>query len=725
VRQKPAASLSFDPNDSMIARLTAEMLMKQHYLGLPFNDAVSGRFLDRYIETLDNLHLQFLQSDIEEFEKYRTSLDDLIVKQGDVSPARVIFKRFLERLEQRVAYVQELLDTETFTFTGDDRYNLNRKEAPRPKDLTDAKQLWRQHLRYEILQEKLAKEKPEEIASKIARRYARLLRTFKDLDGQDIFEIYLSALTHVYDPHSDYMGKSSLDNFNVQMALSLFGIGALLQSEDGYCKIKSLVAGGPAERSKKLKENDRIIAVAQGEGEPVDVVDMKLSKVVEMIRGKKGTEVRLTVIPADASDPSMRKVVNLVRDEIKLEDQEAKAKIIDVPGENHKNVRLRIIDLPSFYADFESERRKDGQQKSTTADVKKLLAKLKQEKVEGIILDLRRNGGGSIDEAINLTGLFIKEGPIVQVRDPGPNGKVHVDEDPDPSIEYAGPLIVLTSRFSASASEILAGALQDYGRALIVGDSSTHGKGTVQSLIKLDPYIRPFSRSTNSPGAVKLTIRKFYRASGSSTQLKGVVPDIVLPSVNNVAEVGESSLENPLPWDTIKSASFEKLNLVQPILPELKSRSDKRVASNKDFDYVREDIEQYKKAMADKTVSLSEAQRIKERDEIEARKKARQAELKARKEPEEKVFDITLKTADQPGLPDPVSRTNTVAKVKSGADPHKDADQATASTNPTDSDDEETGDANVPPADVSLKEAKRILEDLIAIWPGRSAVAKN
>jgi carboxyl-terminal processing protease len=722
VRQKPSESLAFDANDGYIARLVSEMLMRQHYVAPPFNDAISSKFLDRYIETLDGLHLHFLQSDLAEFEPYRTNLDNLMLKrESDLTPARVIFKRFLERLDQRVAYVHDLLETETFTFDGDDGYNTNRKEARRPANIEEARQLWRQHLRFEVLSEKLAKEKPAEIAGKINRRYARLMRTFKELDGQDVFEIYLSALTHVYDPHSDYMGKSSLENFNVGMALSLFGIGALLQSEDGYCKIKSLVPGGPAERSKKLKENDRIIAVAQGAAESVDVVDTKLSKVVELIRGPKNTEVRLTVIPGDAPDSSVRKVISLIRDEIKLEDQEAKARVIDVPAAVGKTTRLGLIDLPSFYANFD-EKRKENERKSTTADVKKLLNKLLAENVGGIILDLRRNGGGSLEEAINLTGLFIKEGPVVQVRDP--DGKVGVDEDPDPSILYAGPLIVLTSRFSASASEILAGALQDYGRALIVGDSSTHGKGTVQSLMGLERYMR-FSKSTNNPGALKLTIRKFYRAAGSSTQLKGVVPDIVLPSVNNYAEVGESSLENPLVWDTIKSAEFDPMNLVPPILPELRKRSDARVAGDKDFAYVAEDIAQYRKAIADKTVSLNEMKRMKERDEMDARRKARQAELKLRKDIEEKVYEITLKLADQPGLPPAVSKTNTVAKAAAATDPHASVDKPAAAKNPDGDDEEDEGDVKTPRIDVSLKEAKRILADLIDLWPSSSTVVKS
>src|SRR2546423_1386389 len=394
------------------------------------------------------------------------------------------------------------------------------------------------------------------------------------------------------------MGKAELENFSITMKLSLFGIGALLRSEDGYCKIQELKPG-PAMASKKLKPNDRIIAVAQGEGEPVEVVDMKLSKVVELIRGPKDTEVRLTVVPADAPDPSVRKVVSLVRAEIKLEEGEAKAKIIEVPASEGKQLRLGIIDLPSFYSNFELEgRRPTADPKSTTTDVAKLLRKLVQEHIDGIVLDLRRNGGGSLEEAINLTGLFIKEGPVVQIRDQ--RNQIMVDKDPDPTIAYDGPLIVLTSRFSASASEILAGALQDYGRALIVGDSSTHGKGTVQSLLQLAPIMRQRGMAlTSNPGAIKITIRKFYRVTGSSTQLKGVTPDLVLPSVNNYGEVGEDPLKNRLDWDTIPSATYEKLNRVEPYLAELKRRFEARSGADPDWGYVRADIERYKKLLAE------------------------------------------------------------------------------------------------------------------------------
>lgn len=727
-----AVPLVAGANDGNIAKVVSTILERGHYLRQTFNDEVSSQFLDRYLDSLDNLHIYFIESDLKAFEQYRESLDDMI-KDGDIAPARVIFKRFRERIQQQYDYVNELLHKEKFKFDTDDKFVLNRKTLPRPKDLEEARKLWRERLRYEYLQEKLNKEKPEEIVKIISRRYTRVLRAIMEYDNDDVIQIYLTALARVYDPHSDYMGKAELENFSIGMKLSLYGIGALLGSEDGYCKIKEL-KDGPAKKSKKLKENDRIVAVAQGAEPPVDVVDMKLNKVVELIRGPKGTEVKLTVIPADASDPSVRQVISLVREEIKLEDSEAKAKLFE--GDvNGKKMRWGVIDLPSFYAGFELEGRKnEGEPKSTTTDVAKLLKKLMDENVSGVILDLRRNGGGSLEEAINLTGLFIPEGPVVQVQDS--EGNKIVDKDRDPTMLYKGPLIVLTSRFSASASEILAGALQDYGRALVVGDSSTHGKGTVQSLIQLKPYMRQFGLGAkDDPGALKITIRKFYRASGASTQLKGVTPDIILPSVNNFLEVGESSLDNPLKWDTITPASYEKLGLVESYVGELKKRSDKRIAADKDFAYIKEDIERFKKTQAEKSVSLNESVRLKEKQEADERVKARKKELAARPEPKEKIWDITLKVAASAGLPEPISHTNLVKKAEA---PHsggkidiktdknsKPEFKATSkgSTNSVDlaenkgktgDDDEEDAD-KAPAIDSTLDEATRILVDFIGL----------
>jgi carboxyl-terminal processing protease len=720
------------------------MLQDLHYSHQPFNEKISGKFLDRYLEALDPQHMHFTQADLEEFEHYRTNLNQLTLQRhsgADTHPACDIFERFVQRLQERVAYADELLKTEKFTFDTDERVTLNRRELPYPKDLQEAKALWRDRLRFEYLQEKLAKidarkkaqaakkatlnsptnstpavtppkSESEEIVATLSHRYHRNLRTFTDYNNDDVLQVYLTALAHVYDPHSDYFGHAQLETFSIGMNLSLFGIGAELISEDGYCTILRLLPRGPAIESKQLKEKDRIIGVAQGDQPFVDVVDMNLNKAVQLIRGPKGTEVRLKVLPAggDSASPA---IVSLIRREITLDDQAAKAKIIELPAATGAPLRLGVIDLPSFYAPFDlgSNKRmevansKEGAAPSTTsADVAVLLKKLKEENVAGVILDLRRNGGGSLDEAIKLTGLFIKEGPVVQVVNSA--GGKEVQEDTDASVAYDGPLIVLTSKFSASASEIVAGALQDYGRALVVGDASTHGKGTVQSVNPLSMMLR--SPLTNDPGALKLTIKKFYRASGASTQKKGVEPDIVLPSVfNESKDIGEKALENALEWDTIPSEKFERMNLVAPYLPELRKHSAERVAAEREYDYVREDIELFKKAQADKTFSLNESRRLKEKEEAEARGKARDKERWARGESPEKVYELTLKQCALRGLPPPVEKTNSLAKAASRAGVLPAGHEVSPNDLPE--------DEKPPTRDASLVEAEQILVDYISL----------
>lgn len=749
------------PNDGRIAYVAARMLEQNHYLRKSFDDDVSEKFFDRYFETLDPQRIHFTQADRAEFDSYRTTLDDLTVtRQGvaDTGPAHKIFTRFLERLEQRVTYAQEMLKHEPFVFDTDERIAINRREAPYPQDLEAAKILWRQRVRYEYLQEKLAqvekqkqsaeaaaqqkspevteadrpvKETPvakletdsektktpqEEITETLTKRYNRILHTFQEWESSDVLQEYLSALARVYDPHSGYLNASATENFSINMNLALFGIGAVLTTDlDGYCKVQE-VKPGPAMRSGQVKASDRIVAVAQGDEAPVDVVGMNLNKVVQLIRGPKGTEVRLTILPADDSG---RKVVSIIRDEIKLEEQEANAKVIEFPGANGKNLRLGIIDLPSFYASLNLPgSRGKAETRSTSTDVKRLLKKLTQENINGVILDLRRNGGGSLEEAIRLTGLFIKEGPVVQVVDTF--GRKMVDEDEDPSVAYEGPLIVLTSRFSASASEILAGALQDYGRALIVGDVATHGKGTVQNLNPLRPWVKPATETaTNDPGTLKVTIRKFYRAGGSSTQLKGVMPDIVLPSVlNHSKEIGEVAHQNPLAWDTIESARYDKLNLVDPYLQELLRRSSERVATDQDFAYIREDIDLFKKRQADRTISLNEQERLREMAEDEARKKARETERAARADDHRQIYEIKLSQVDLPGLPPPVERTNTATAKASGASIGASTNSAAIAAKPADLPDEldgEHAEDKSPKVDPTLDEATRILMDYIGL----------
>lgn len=691
-----------------VVQMTARLLEKNHFLQQNIDDEVSRRLLTRYTDTLDYFHILFTEGDMAEFDRYATTLDDAL-NAGDSSPAFEIYARFLKRQEERLAHVGQLLASpDSFDFTRDEAFVADRHKLPRPKDLEEAKALWRLRLKYDILQERLGekKKKPEsqEVADLLRRRYERNLRYDKERTPEEITAIFLTSLAHVYDPHSDYMSSEELENFAINMQLKLFGIGAVLASEDGYCTIKKLIPGGPAERSKQVRPNDRIIRVAQGDGEPVDVVEMSLNKVVDMIRGPKDTEVRLTILPEDSADGE-RKEVALIRDEIKLEDQRASAKVIDVPGAGGSACRMALIDLPSFYSPMDVGDN-GGSGESTTADVARLLGKLQMEGVEGVVLDLRRNGGGSLDEAINLAGLFIPEGPVVQVRDVRGRRIVHADEDGE--VCYPGPLVLLTSRFSASASEIVAGALQDYGRAVIVGDSSTHGKGTVQSLIELGPLMRRaiqfWSRPLPSrPGALKLTVQKYYRASGSSTQLNGVRPDVILPSITDFSEFGEASLDNPLPWDEISPAPYTPTGSVDQIVPLLRAKSENRVATDPEFAYIANDIDRRKKLLEDKNVSLNEAVRRAERDEIEKELKARKEERAARraKAPQEAVRLLPMTKVDSPGLPD--------------AEAYQEPKEDVAVSGLVEEEEEETDEGKGPYLDPSARESLYILRDFIQL----------
>jgi carboxyl-terminal processing protease len=779
VRKQLAAS----PDDGEIAYVTARALEQGHYRQHPFDNDYSERFLQTYLEALDPQRLHFTQADLAEFAEYRNTLDNLTLSRrraADTTPAYRIFNRFVERLDQRVAYALELLKKEQFNFDSDESVTLNRKDEPYPADLDEARRLWRQRLFSEYLQEKVAKyatkikaertaktktdsaatttnsvattgskEAPkktdaEDIVEKLTKRYTRNAHYYHELDQQEVLEFYLTSLAHVYDPHTDYFNPRQAENFAIGMNLSLFGIGAVLQSDmEGYCKIAELKPG-PAMNSKKIKVGDRIVAVAQSNAPPVDVVDWNLNKIVQLVRGPKGSEVRLTLVSAD--NTSDRWEVNLVRDEIKLDDQAAKAKVIDLPDGAGNTVRVGVIDLPSFYVPMDLGVGKkpslagDGGAHYTSKDVARLLAKLKAENVKGIILDLRRNGGGSLEECVKLTGLFIKDGPVVQVN--GPGGEPFQDEDDDPAMHYDGPLIVMTSRFSASASEILAGALQDYNRALIVGDLATHGKGTVQQLNPLRMWI-PEDSMTNNPGTLKITKAKFYRASGASTQLKGVASDIVLPSKLNYAkEIGEGALDSALPWDVVKSARFEKFNYIQPFLSDLLSQSSQRLTTNQEYIYIREDIEQFRKQQALNTVSLNEKQRFSEWDEDDARQRARDKERLARKSPEPVVYELTLKDVDKPGLPTPVAKTNSLTSVngdeKSGVAKTKvdsaetkitlndaaDSNPSPAKTHALVMDDEL--DEETPPAiDAALEETERIMVDYVKLMGIKGVAART
>jgi carboxyl-terminal processing protease len=484
---------------------------------------------------------------------------------------------------------------------------------------------------------------------------------------------------------------------SISMNLSLFGIGASLQSIDGYCTIHELIPGGPGARSGQLKPGDRIVAVAQGRGEPVDVVNIPLTRTVQMIRGPKGTVVRLTILPAGSGEGGATKTVTLVRDQIKLEDQAAKATIVDLPSGSKDVLRLGVLDLPSFYAHMGSAG--TGSQRSATVDVERLLAKLNTEKVRGLIVDLRRNGGGALEEAITLTGLFIRKGPVVQTRNL--EGRVDVESDDDPRVYYDGPLVLLTSRMSASASEILAGALQDYGRAIVVGDTTTFGKGTVQNIVRLGAVMDGYHlKYSYDPGALLVTIRKFYRPGGASTQLRGVAADIVLPSLSDLSDVSESSLPDPLPWDSVPAARYQRLNRIRPYLAELRDRSIKRVQVDQGFSLLREAIARLKKSIASKSVSLNEKQRRAEIEKNKALESQLSQESRRLRASRPLTYEITLADADRPGLPAPLPlpAEKKAATKPPGGEPDNLADDSTD---------------HAPADDIILAECERILADYV------------
>jgi len=747
---RPAATAVVPgPNDSRIAYMTARFLEDYHYLQEPMDEPVSEKFFDQYIEMLDPRRENFLRSDMDEFTQYRTNLGAYTIGghgRADLTPAYMIFDRFKERLTQHTAYDDALLKQNHFDFDTDERVMIDRHDAPWPNTLADAQNLWRQELTLDFLQERLGREisttniaeilplpinADAEIADKLSHHYDWVLRMTTNWDSDNILQAYLDALAHAYDPHSDYMNNENAQSFDISMSLALTGIGAQLREDEGYCTVDQLVAGGPAKLSGQLHDGDRIVAVAQSNAPPVNVVDMDLAKIVEMIRGPIGTQVRLTINPAD--QPTVRRLVALTRDEIKLEDEHAKAELVDLPITHGKPNRIGIIDLPSFYATMEPGGSDHLSASYATVDVAKLIRKLEQENVSGIILDLRHNPGGSLEEAVSLTGLFIKGGPVVQARDP--NGDVNVYSDNDPSQLYSGPLVVLVDRLSASAAEIAAAALQDYGRALVVGDTSTFGKGTVQALQPLEGLIMPATpTATNDPGVVKITIRKFYRVTGASTQFKGVVPDIVLPDVLNYStEIGETNLENPLPWDTISSTNFDKQNLVQPYLALLRKDSDARVATNQEFNYVQQEIDEFKKLQADKTTTLNEKEALRQQQDIAERNYAQDAERALRPVPDETLYGISLANTETNGLPapDPLLATNfnallirtnangTVMAMSTNQDVIIGV-KMNGGTNPA--------AANVitkPRTDPVLDETERILEDYISFSANHTMIANH
>jgi carboxyl-terminal processing protease len=597
------------------AKVISYLLDNNHYRRIRFSDSLSSVVFDAYFAELDNSKIYFLASDIQQFEKYRTKLDDL-TRTEDVKPAFEIYKVFQDRYRTRLKDVINNAVSQDFDFSADEYYETDRDKAVWAKSNEELNEIWRKIIKSQALGLKLTNKKPEEIKDVLKKRYERLLKSFDQLNSEDIFSIYMNCITEAYDPHTNYLSPKSSELFKQSMSLSLEGIGAKLQTDNDYTKVVEIMPGGPAEKSKRLHSNDYITGVAQGkDGEMVDVIGWRIDDVVKLIKGPKGSTVRLQVLPAETGINGPPVVLSFVRDKVKLEDQAAKKKVVNYTA-NGKTIKLGVITLPSFYMDFEAYQKGDQNYRSTTRDVKKLIQELKADTVAGIVMDLRNNGGGSLPEAIDLTGLFIKEGPVVQVKNSADRVEVGVDDDKQ--VIYSGPLVVLTNRFSASASEIFAGAIQDYHRGIIAGES-TYGKGTVQTVIDLDRYIT----DSEKVGELKLTFQKFYRVTGSSTQHKGVTPDIQLPSALRPEQFGESASPSALPWDVIRKADFQRTpDVTDKLLSGLSKNYQDRLKFDSSLKRYAGEVEDMRKNLSETKVSLNEAKRRLEMEEAEKKKAA-------------------------------------------------------------------------------------------------------
>jgi len=596
--------------DAHTARVICTMVGKYHINHGEVDDGISPKLFDRFVDLLDPQKLYFLNGDITEFRNQRMELDDQL-KTGDVSFAYDVFNRYKDRVAERVDYAQRLVDL-PHDFTVDEEMVTDAEELQWCADVEELNERWRKRVKYEVLSFKLDDKDTDEARDRLHKRYRTIRRSIDETESNEILEMYLSALTHCFDPHSSYMSPQTLEEFRISMQLSLDGIGAALRSEDGYTFVASVVKGGAADKDGRLEVGDKIIGVAQEGKDIVDIVEMKLSKVVRLIRGKRGSKVRLQCVKGDSSDTV---VYELIRQKIELRESEVKGEIINTKDRTGRDARIGVINIPSFYRDFKGAEQGLEDFKSTARDLQKVLLDFKNDKdggVDAIIIDLRYNGGGALSEAIEVTGLFIDEGPVVQVKETGSRVKTLQDEIPG---AFNEPLVVVCNRMSASASEIFAGAIKDYRRGIVVGDKTTHGKGTVQNVMPVGLNMFSFFNNKKNRGALKLTINQFYRVNGDSTQNLGVKSDVVLPSLLDHMEVGESSLDNALAFDRIDASDFDALAYVNgDVISTLSSNSRKRVVASEDFQKLQKDIDDYLERKNRKSVTLNEAELRKERD---------------------------------------------------------------------------------------------------------------
>jgi carboxyl-terminal processing protease len=686
---------------SQEAMTLTKLLDELHYNHETVGPADFVSVIEDYMSQLDGQRLFFLGSDLAKFrEEYGKSVYYNTAFLGKIDAAYEIFYVYQDRVEKRVAWILEQLKKD-FDFTANDSYRSDRAKSEWPANLTASDELWMKRLKFELVDQLLNKKTIDEAKEQVRKRYERIQKNLGEIEGSELAELFLTTIAKLYDPHSSYFSASTYEDFGIQMKLKLVGIGALLGLEEDVCIVKEIIPGGPADIGKQLKPNDKIVAVGERGSEPVDIFGMKLRKIVDRIRGQKGTDVTLVVQPADATDSSVRKEIVITRDTVKLNAARARGAVFELPGEgpDAKPQKLGVITLPAFYNEGD-DGDTDSERSSASKDVARLIEQLKAKGIEGLVLDLRRNGGGFLTEAIELAGLFIEKGPVVQVRNF--NGDITVDSDRDPKIAYSGPLAVLVDRFSASASEIVAGALQNYGRAVVVGDSSTHGKGSVQQVIEMKQVFGRMAPSIQKTGAAKLTIQKYYLPSGASTQRKGVVPDIVLPSIEDYLPIGEGDLPRAMVWDQIPSSVFKGEPVDAKILTPLRQASQERQAKLEEFAYLKKNVDWFKARQEQKLVSVN----LEERQKQKAVDDAFRKEMKAEKE--------RVAKSDYPftpfylGPPPP-------PKIKA---PKKEGEE----------DDEwdafEENDTYVK-ADVHLREALRVLNDAVVLGRNREVWAAN
>ncbi|GAB2600133.1 carboxy terminal-processing peptidase [Spirosoma areae] len=644
----PIDDLKPSISQERVEQLVAKLLTTYHYRKVRLNDSLSSVVWDNYLKEIDGNKTYLLASDVASFEKYRKQIDDALIN-GDLTAAYDLFNVYRKRYTERSAFIKEQLK-KPFTFTADENFNTDREKATWPKTVDEQNELWSKILKNQALELRLGNRKDSAVTAMMTQRYTNLDKAIKRIKSVDVFQMYMNSFAEALDPHTNYLSPSNADRFNQEMSQSLEGIGAMLREDGDYIRITEVLPGGPAFKSKLLNKEDKIAGVAQGDnGTMVNTMNWQVDEVVKLIKGPKGTVVRLQIISPNALAGAPPKEIRLVREKIKLEEQRAKKEIIEVT-DNGKQFKIGVINIPLFYRDFEGARKREEGFSSTTSDVKRFIDSLKLEKVDGIVIDLRDNGGGSLTEAIDLTGLFIPKGPVVQVKESTGETEVYSDKDGG-SVVYDGPMAVLVNRFSASASEIFAAAIQDYKRGVIVG-GQTFGKGTVQTLIDLNQWLpkvpEKAGQEAEKAGQVKMTIQKFYRINGSSTQHKGVTPDIELPSAFSAEEYGESSQPSALPWDQINSTRFEQSRAVDDkMLSRLRDKFDQRLKSDPELKQLTQDLADFKKAKENTVVSLQETKRRKERDEAERKRTAAN-----------KVSQATA-PVDETGTPTPKKKKDT------------------------------------------------------------------